>query len=138
MAKNRISFLSDVQLTCFGLVSNLPVYVLMSEINKALQLNFEMMDDWKTDNQADRMASSYMRYKTDADEHNNRALCLANKDLNQLLFKKVKDADYIFCMETENLININPLKSKEGIVFIFPLENHLLPQVEMIWEMSFP
>jgi hypothetical protein len=138
MAKNRIDYSSDVQLSCYGLVSNLPVYTLMAQISKTLHLNFSMADDWKSDNPTDRTASSFMRYVVADDDQIGQALCLSNKDLNQLLFKKVKDADYIFCMDAENPIDLNPLKNKEGIVFIFPVQIQLLPQIEMIWELSIP
>ena len=137
MSKARIKNTFDTELLSYGIISPLPSYALVALINKTFRLDFKNIDDWIFDNSQERTVLHYTRYIAIDEVNEISALCITNKEFNQLLFKKVKDADMILCLDSKMELDIQKLKIQNDIEFIYPLSNKLLKGIEFIWDSSF-
>ena len=137
MSKARIKNTFDTELLSYGIISPLPSYALVALINKTFRLDFRNIDDWIFDNSQERTVLHYTRYIAIDEVNEISALCITNKEFNQLLFKKVKDADMILCLDSKMELDIQKLKIQNDIEFIYPLSNKLLKGIEFIWDSSF-
>ena len=136
MSKARIKNTFDTELLSYGIISPLPSYALVALINKTFRLDFKNIDDWIFDNSQERTVLHYTRYVAIDDVNEISALCVTNKEFNQLLFKKVKDADMILCLDSKMNIDIQKLKNQNDIEYIYPLAIKLLKGIEYIWDSS--
>lgn len=136
MPKARIKNTFDTELLSYGIISPLPSYALVALINKTFRLDFKNIDDWIFDNSQERTVLHYTRYIAIDEVNEISALCVTNKEFNQLLFKKVKDADMILCLDSKMNLDIQKLKNQNEIEYIYPLEIKLLKGIEFIWDSS--
>lgn len=136
MPKARIKNTFDTELLSYGIISPLPSYALVALINKTFRLDFKNIDDWIFDNSQERTVLHYTRYIAIDEVNEISALCVTNKEFNQLLFKKVKDADMILCLDSKMNLDIQKLKNQNEIEYIYPLEIKLLKGIEFIWGSS--
>ena len=137
MARSKLNFISEAKLKCYGIVSTLPAYALMSVINKIFLFNFEAIEDWCVDNAQDRVVSRFQRFVALDESELPLAFCIENKEYNNLLFKKVKDANFIFCFEEHRDIDLSKIKNTEGVNLIYPIDKKLNEGIEVLWESSF-
>lgn len=136
MSKAKVNIVFDQNLHCYGIITALPDYMLMSLINKSCSVNFKAIDDWMIDDSAERIVKRFVRFIAEGEEEQSKALCISNKDHQHLLFKKIKDADFVLCIPEGSEIEIEKIKKIQGIVLVYPIQFKLLQGIEPIWEFS--
>lgn len=138
MSKGKLNIVFEQQLHCYGIITTLPDYMLMSLVNKSCAVNFKAIEDWMVDDSAERIVKRFVRFVLEGEEdsEHSKALCISNKDHHHLLFKKIKDADFLLCLPEGSTLELDKIKKIQGVTLLYPIQTKLLQGVEPIWEYS--
>lgn len=138
MSKAKVNIVFEQQLHCYGIITTLPDYMLLSLVNKCCAVNFKAIEDWLVDDSAERIVKRFVRFILvgEEDRDHTKALCISNKDHQHLLFKKIKDTDFVLCLPEGSEIEVEKIKNIQGITLLYPIHAKFLQGIEPIWEYS--
>lgn len=136
MAANKIIFSLDSHFWILGVVTEKPIYVLASELNKRLGHSLYWTEEYVIDNTKERQQYRYNRFIQHDEESELEILLISNVYQDAFLFKKFKDFTAFLLFRDANLFHIEDIKAIKDVVLIKEIKPNEMKGMELIWEIS--
>ncbi len=136
MSSKKITFSLDSNFHILGVITEKPIYVLASELNKKLNYSLAWADEYVLDNAKERQQFRFNRFIQKDEEKELEILLISNIFKDAFLFKKFKDFTAFILFRDSNLFQIEQIKTLQDIILVKEIQSKEVKGIELIWEIS--